>query len=59
MTINEEVVNTANNADDPIATCPGNPQDAWWRYRLKGSSILAHDVNTDRILTPPAKVKLT
>ncbi|WP_336797669.1 pitrilysin family protein [Erwinia aphidicola] len=43
MTINEEVVNTANNADDPIATWPGNPQDTWWRYRLKGSSMLAHD----------------
>ena len=43
MTINEEVVNTANNADDPIGTWPGNPQDTWWRYRLKGSSMLAHD----------------
>ena len=43
MTINDQVVNTALNADDPIATWPGNPQDVWWRYRLKGSSMLAHD----------------
>jgi len=43
MTINDQVVNTAINADDPIATWPGNPQDVWWRYRLKGSSMLAHD----------------
>lgn len=43
MTINQQVVNTAVHADDPIATWPGNPQDVWWRYRLKGSSMLAHD----------------
>jgi len=43
MTINEQVINTAINADDPIATWPGNPQDVWWRYRLKGSAMLAHD----------------
>ncbi|MBD8163951.1 M16 family metallopeptidase [Erwinia persicina] len=43
MTINEQVINTAINAADPIATWPGNPQDVWWRYRLKGSAMLAHD----------------
>ena len=43
MTINEQTVNTALNADDPIATWPGNPHDLWWRYRLKGSTLLGHD----------------
>ncbi|MFS2221590.1 M16 family metallopeptidase [Pantoea sp. B65] len=43
MTINDQVVNAAINADDPIATYPGNPQDVWWRYRLKGSLMLGHD----------------
>ncbi|MFK8256195.1 M16 family metallopeptidase [Erwinia sp. AnSW2-5] len=46
MTINDQMVNTAINAHDPIATWPGNPQDVWWRYRLKGSSMLAHDPAT-------------
>lgn len=50
MTINEQVVHTAINADDPIATWPANPQDVWWRYRLKGSAMLAHD--------PSAAVKM-
>lgn len=43
MTISDEVVNTALAADNPIASYPGNPQDVWWRYRLKGSLLLAHD----------------
>nr|WP_041474336.1 pitrilysin family protein [Erwinia sp. Ejp617] len=43
MTINQQVVDTAIDADDPGATWPGNPQDVWWRYRLKGSAMLAHD----------------
>ncbi|QCR34669.1 pitrilysin family protein [Nissabacter sp. SGAir0207] len=28
---------------DPIATQPADAQDPWWRYRLKGSPLLAHD----------------
>lgn len=43
MTINAQTVNTALNADDPIATWPANPQDVWWRYRLKGSTLLGHE----------------
>ncbi|QKJ85131.1 zinc protease [Paramixta manurensis] len=43
MSINEQVVNTAIAADDPIATWPANTQDVWWRYRMKGSSLLGHD----------------
>ena len=43
MTISEQVVSTALNASDPTATWPANTQDVWWRYRLKGSTLLAHD----------------
>lgn len=43
MTINEQVVNAALSASDPITTWPGNTQDVWWRYRLQGSALLAHD----------------
>ncbi|RPE01059.1 insulinase family protein [Candidatus Pantoea deserta] len=43
MTINEEVVSTALSASDPTATWPASTQDVWWRYRLKGSTLLAHD----------------
>ena len=43
MTINEQVVNTALAASDPITTWPVNTQDVWWRYRLQGSALLAHD----------------
>lgn len=43
MTINDQVVNTAINADNPVKTWPTNPQDVWWRYRLKGSLLLGHD----------------
>lgn len=43
MTINEQTVNTALQVDDPIATWPANTQDAWWRYRLKGSTLQGHD----------------
>ncbi|MDW8845123.1 pitrilysin family protein [Erwinia sp. MMLR14_017] len=46
MTINEQTVNAALGADDPIATWPANPQDVWWRYRLKGSTLLGHDPAT-------------
>lgn len=51
MTIDENVVNTALNADDPIATWPANTQDVLWRYRLKGSALLGHDPATG-VTTP-------
>jgi zinc protease len=49
--------NTASNLDmtqsnieaaqkitpDPVAAIPANSQDAWWRYRLTGSTLLGHD----------------
>ncbi|PIJ50756.1 peptidase M16 [Erwinia sp. OLTSP20] len=43
MNISEEVIKSALGAGDPIATWPANPQDPWWRYRLKGSVLLGHD----------------
>ena len=43
MTINTQVVNAALNADDPVGTWPANTKDIWWRYRLKGSTLLGHD----------------
>ncbi|MBZ6387285.1 MULTISPECIES: M16 family metallopeptidase [Pantoea] len=43
MSINEQVVSTALSASDPTATWPASTQDVWWRYRLKGSTLLAHD----------------
>ncbi|MFD1800971.1 M16 family metallopeptidase [Mixta tenebrionis] len=43
MTINEQVVSTALGAYDPGASWPANPHDVWWRYRLKGSTLLGHD----------------
>lgn len=43
MTISEQVVNTALSASNPVTTWPANTQDVWWRYRLQGSALLAHD----------------
>ncbi|WP_026042373.1 M16 family metallopeptidase [Pantoea sp. A4] len=55
MTINDQVVNTALSASDATVTSPANTQDIWWRYRLKGSALLAHDPAT----APRAPVDLT
>ncbi|MCP1438778.1 putative Zn-dependent peptidase [Erwinia persicina] len=57
MTVNEQTVNTALNADDPIATWPADPQDPWWRYRLKGSALLGHDPASP-VSTPVDMAKL-
>ncbi|KGD80162.1 peptidase [Tatumella morbirosei] len=43
MVINPQMVNAALSASDPTASWPANPGDVWWRYRLKGSALLAHD----------------
>lgn len=44
LVISEQTVNAAlNSATDPIATFPQNIQEPWWRYRLKGSSLMGHD----------------
>ncbi|MCW6556169.1 insulinase family protein [Yersinia ruckeri] len=55
LAISEQTVNAALNlSSDPIATFPQNVQDAWWRYRLKGSSLLGHDPGQP--VTPPVDV---
>ncbi|WON77087.1 pitrilysin family protein [Serratia sp. UGAL515B_01] len=44
LAIDENTVNAViNNERDPIGTFPPDPKDSWWRYRLKGSTLLAHD----------------
>ncbi|CNK53487.1 M16 family metallopeptidase [Yersinia aldovae] len=44
LAVNEQTINAAlNTAADPIATFPQNIQEPWWRYRLKGSSLMGHD----------------
>lgn len=43
MLVTPETVNAALKAEDKIATWPADTQDSWWRYRLKGSTLLGHD----------------
>ncbi|MEE3651565.1 MULTISPECIES: M16 family metallopeptidase [unclassified Brenneria] len=43
LAISEQSINAALNMPDQVATFPLNPQDPGWRYRLKGSALLAHD----------------
>lgn len=44
LAIDEPTVEAVMNANmDPIGTFPPDPKDTWWRYRLKGSTLLAHD----------------
>ncbi|MEB7887345.1 M16 family metallopeptidase [Serratia fonticola] len=44
LAIDEPTVEAVMNANmDPIGIFPPDPKDSWWRYRLKGSTLLAHD----------------
>ncbi|KFC04491.1 putative peptidase [Trabulsiella guamensis ATCC 49490] len=43
LTITPESVNKALATEDMVATWPQNPKESWWRYRLKGSTMLGHD----------------
>lgn len=43
LTVTPETVNHALNSNDMVATWPLETKDNWWRYRLKGSSLLGHD----------------
>ncbi|RLM16182.1 peptidase [Gibbsiella quercinecans] len=46
LAIDENTVHAVINSHvDPIGTFPVDPQDVWWRYRLKGSTLLPHDPN--------------
>ena len=43
LTITPDAVNHALRGEDMVATWPLDTKDSWWRYRLKGSTMLAHD----------------
>jgi predicted Zn-dependent peptidase len=47
MAITPETVNGALQTQDMVATWPMDTQDSWWRYRLKGSTLLGHDPAED------------
>jgi len=42
LQVTPEAVNAALGMDNPVKTWP-DTQDNWWRYRLKGSTLLGHD----------------
>ncbi|WP_312689996.1 pitrilysin family protein [Kosakonia sp.] len=43
LTITPETVSHALASNDVVATWPADTKDNAWRYRLKGSALLAHD----------------
>lgn len=44
LAIDEHTVQEVMSSSvDPIGTFPPDPKDSWWRYRLKDSTLLAHD----------------
>lgn len=43
LTVTPETVNHALGSNDMVATWPPETKDNWWRYRLKGSTLLGHD----------------
>lgn len=43
LTITPESIDKALQGQDAVATWPEETRDSWWRYRLKGSTLLGHD----------------
>ncbi|WP_318392172.1 pitrilysin family protein [Enterobacter sp.] len=43
LTITPETIAHAQGSEDHVATWPADTKDNWWRYRLKGSTLLGHD----------------
>ena len=43
LTITPETINHALQSQDMVATWPADTKEGWWRYRLKGSTLLGHD----------------
>jgi len=43
LNITPEAVNHALGGEDMVVTWPQDPKEGWWRYRLKGSTMLGHD----------------
>ena len=51
LSITPESVNHALSSEDMVATWPSDTKEGWWRYRLKGSTLLGHDP-ADPLKTP-------
>ncbi|MEA1063020.1 pitrilysin family protein [Erwinia sp. HR93] len=47
LDISQKNVDSALAQRNAITTWPDNPRDGWWRYRLKGSTLLGHDPSAD------------
>ncbi|HEY3588947.1 MAG TPA: pitrilysin family protein [Buttiauxella sp.] len=47
LAITPTTVNLALQTQDMVATWPMDTKDDWWRYRLKGSTLLGHDPAED------------
>lgn len=47
LNVSSDRVAAALRAPDMVATWPMNTKDSWWRYRLKGSTLLGHDPAED------------
>lgn len=43
LKIDDTTINNTLKIADTVVSVPGDPQDPVWRYRLKGSPLLAHD----------------
>ena len=43
LAITPESINHALQGSDMVATWPLDTKEGWWRYRLKGSTMLGHD----------------
>ncbi len=43
LTITPESIAKALQVRDGVTTWPEDTRDSWWRYRLKGSTLLGHD----------------
>lgn len=43
LNVTPEAVKHALSGEDMVATWPQDPKEGWWRYRLKGSTMLGHD----------------
>jgi predicted Zn-dependent peptidase len=43
LNITPEAVHHALGGEDMVMTWPQDPKEGWWRYRLKGSTMLGHD----------------